>query len=507
MRKRALQQLRQLACTVALLFVGSGMSYAANTCSPAASGGLAASDWRSYCWLDFTGYNATTAASAFGQNFSFALSDGSTLSLNVKATNNKVDSVSAPSWSGAAIGNSAYLGIPGEPILYTTASGTVTLTLSNITVTPPSGVTASTGWAIVAADAESTNGGESLSFTTNKGAWALMQSVPAPSGTAYPTLSGVGSSTVSETGVSGTVGSYIFASNNSPTTVTATLVSGGLQGAMFAVRYAWVSVNKAINGTRLSANDQFKYAITATANGTQLASNTSSGTGGGPFTAAQVTVAAGYPVTLTESMAAGSVSSISAYTSTLTCTNANSGSSTAMPTNAAGPNVNLGTLAFGDGVTCVFTNTAKRPSLTVSKSSTVLSDPVNGSDNPKRIPGSVVSYTITVTNTGTGTVDASSLIITDAIPANTSLYVSSSGGNPIEFIDGSPASGLSFNYASNVSFSNAAGGGSPYTYTPVADAAGFDASVTGIRVAPSGTMNAAGSGNPSFSIRFRVKVK
>ncbi len=37
--------------------------------------------------------------------------------------------------------------------------------------------------------------------------------------------------------------------------------------------------------------------------------------------------------------------------------------------------------------------------ITVTKSSVVISDPVNGGSNPKRIPGAVVEYTITVTNT------------------------------------------------------------------------------------------------------------
>jgi len=38
--------------------------------------------------------------------------------------------------------------------------------------------------------------------------------------------------------------------------------------------------------------------------------------------------------------------------------------------------------------------------ITVTKSSTVISDPVNGATNPKRIPGAVVEYTVTITNSG-----------------------------------------------------------------------------------------------------------
>jgi uncharacterized repeat protein (TIGR01451 family) len=159
-------------------------------------------------------------------------------------------------------------------------------------------------------------------------------------------------------------------------------------------------------------------------------------------------------------------------------------------------------------VTCLFTNTALRPALAVLKISSVLTDPANGAVNPKRIPGSVVLYAVSVTNSGTGTVDGSSLLITDPIPANTSICVSTLCANPVvEFLDGSTPSGLSFSYAANVTYSNAAGGGAPFTYTPVADANGFDSSVTGIRIAPTGTMNAAAIGNPSFTVRFRVRIK
>ena len=496
----------QAAALFILCLVSAGVS--ANTCSSAASPGLAPSDWRSYCWLDFSGFNATTANANAGQNFSFTLGDGSTLTLNLRATTKNLNAVAAPSWSGSAVGNSAYIGIPGTPVLYTTAGGSVTVTLRNITITPPGGVTASGGWAIVAADAESTNNGESVSFTTNGNGWDLMQSVPAASGSTYPTLAGQGTATVSEAGAAGTVGAYIFSSANSPTQVSSTMVAGGLQGVMFAVRYAWVSINKTINGTRLNANDQFNYAVTATANGTTLTSGLTSGTGTGTFTATQVTIAAGYPVTVSESMAAGSASVLSSYSTSLTCTNAASGSPTVMPTAVAATSVNLGNLTYGDGVSCLFTNTAKRPSLTVVKGSEVLTDPVNAATNPKRIPGAVIRYTVNVTNSGTGKVDAGTMVIVDPLPASVIACVSTLCASPIvEFIDGATASGLTFNYAANVSYSNSAGGGAPFTYTPVPDAGGYDAAVTGIRIAPTGTFNAAAGGNPSFSVRFKSKVK
>lgn len=149
-----------------------------------------------------------------------------------------------------------------------------------------------------------------------------------------------------------------------------------------------------------------------------------------------------------------------------------------------------------------------RPALVVQKTGTVLSDPIDGTTNAKRIPGAVVRYVVTTANNGNGTVDSGTLVIIDPVPANTDLYVSTSSGNPVEFIDGVPASGLAFNFATNVAYSNQSGGGSPYTYAPKPDASGFDPAVTGLRVSPSGIMNASsGAGTPSFMVRFRVRIR
>jgi len=148
------------------------------------------------------------------------------------------------------------------------------------------------------------------------------------------------------------------------------------------------------------------------------------------------------------------------------------------------------------------------PILQLTKVSSVLSDPVNGTTGPKAIPGATIQYTISVSNQGIGGVDANSLEVSDPVPANTALYVSTASSDPIAFVDGSPASGLSFNYSADVSYSIQAGGGEPYNYTPVPDAQGFDPLVTGYRVVPSGVMNGdSGSGAPSFNVVFRVRVE
>jgi len=148
------------------------------------------------------------------------------------------------------------------------------------------------------------------------------------------------------------------------------------------------------------------------------------------------------------------------------------------------------------------------PVLQVSKVVQVVSDPINGTTNPRAIPGATMTYVIGVTNQGGGIVDTNTMVITDVVPTNTELYVDTSSGDPISFIDGATPSGLNFSFATDVTFSNQPAGGPPYSYSPVPDAQGFDPLVTGFRVNPSGQMDGAtGGNNPSFDIGFDVRVR
>lgn len=339
-----------------LLFGGSAW---AATCSYATGQGTAPSDYGNYCWIDFAGYSDATARSAGGQNFSYNLPDGSVLAftMNVTATGATpyLHASVSPSWTGAAFGNSAFTGIPASPVLYESQNNaTITVTLSSIALTPPSG--AVSNYAFIAADGESTNSSENLSFTTNGSAWTLLSTVP--NGAYLPTLAGVGSATVTETGTqNGSAGSYVFGTFNNPTQVSATFHGSGLQGVIFGVRFASVSVAKLLNGPRVNAADQFTYSI-QTSTGTVLATGTSSGAGSGPFTIANLpTVAAGYPFVISEKMAAGSVSTLFAYIPSLTCTNNSTGASTTvMPNKLDVYSFTFTTLQFGDAIACVFTN-------------------------------------------------------------------------------------------------------------------------------------------------------
>ena len=380
----------------------------ANTCAPAAVRGTAPSDYQSYCWLDFTGYSDALAQGA-GQPFSFALPDGSTLNLTLQVTTNKSNPALAahavPSWTGSAIGHSGFNNIPGEPVLYETVSGsTVHIALANIAVTPPPGSGSTVSYAIIAADGESSNQNESLSFTTNGLAWQQVAQIP--NGAVFPTVSGTGTATVTETGVAGTVGSFAFASFNNPTLISAVLVGGGLQGPMFAIRYASVAVSSQLNGTRANPGDQFTYRINSVG-GQTFASGTTSGAGPGPFAPAILpTVSAGYPLVINEIMAAGSVSTLANYAASLTCTNLASGtSSTALPANQNATSFTFPSLQYGDSISCVFTNTANRATAGITKT------------GPATVgAGGTLSYSLVAANAGPA--DASGLIVKDPAVAN-----------------------------------------------------------------------------------------
>ena len=329
----------------------------AASCNAAASQGTGGpSNYQTYCWLDFTTYNDTTAHSAGGQAFSFTLPDGGTLAFTLKVSGSTLAGSTSPSWGGAAIGNSGFLTIGGKPLLYQVTTNSVTLTLSSITMTPAAGG-ASSNWALIAADGESSNDGESLTFQTNGGAWALATQVSPTSGSIYPSTTGAGTQIYTITGTTGTVGANVV-TTTAPTTLVASMnSSGGLQGIMLAVRLASIRLSTQVIGARADSADQFKADIKTTTGGTTVATVTSSGTGLGTFAGTTFSTGAPVALTLAESMATGSTYALSHYATALTCTNATSGSGTSMPTAVATASYSLGTLAPGDVVTCTYAAT------------------------------------------------------------------------------------------------------------------------------------------------------
>jgi len=613
---------RLILCFLAMVLAALMASpAAAANCNVATSqGSTGPSNWQTYCWLDFSGYNDTAARSAGGQAYSYTLPDGTVMTFTLNVSGAAIAGSASPTWSGSSVGNSSFLGIAGRPSLYQTAAGTTIATISNIVLTPPAGVSQITGYMFVAADAESSNEGESLRFQTNGGNWVLLDQSGPTSGAVYPTISGTGTNSFNVTGVTGTVGAYVVGSST-PTTLTTTIVGGGLQGVMFAVRFATIRLTMQIAGARVDSTDQFKFDINATSGGTTLATGTSSGTGLGPFTAAVLSTSSAVPVTLAQSMAAGSASAFSRYQSNLTCTNAASGTTTPLPSGVTTTSYSFGALQFGDNVACTFTNTpfphlrltkalgtggrrfttdqftmninqgtttlatttttgtgstvtsgttpllqgsagttytltelgagatsltqytaamactnaatstttlpsivggtitpkmgdvisctitnTRRPqnaTLTLVKTSTVLSDGSNGTTNPKAIPGAIVVYTILVTNTGSSAVDTGTVLLIDSLPA---AMMVGTAANPT-FVQGSPTSGLTFTASNDIRYSNAASVPTAYSgcsYTPTS---AYDPAVKFVCINPKGVMAASTGTPPSFSISFQAQLK
>ena len=154
------------------------------------------------------------------------------------------------------------------------------------------------------------------------------------------------------------------------------------------------------------------------------------------------------------------------------------------------------------------------PVIEISKTVNVIphdSDEVN-TTNPKAIPGAVVEYTISVTNSGLGSTDNDTIVINDPIPENTRLFLT----NPITFSDGTTPSGLSFNFATlasttdDIAFSN--DGGVSTVPLVTLDADGFDATtppINHISINPKGSFRGRinATDTPSFEIKFSVRIE
>ncbi len=149
------------------------------------------------------------------------------------------------------------------------------------------------------------------------------------------------------------------------------------------------------------------------------------------------------------------------------------------------------------------------PPLSITKVSAVFDDPVNGTTNPKAIPGSLVSYTIAVNNPGGLAPDSNSILVSDATPPGLAVHVADigiPGSGPVNFVDGSPPSNLGYTFSNlasptdDVEFSNDSG--ATWVYIPAPDANGDDPQVTNIRIRPQGTMAPAST----FQINLRYRI-
>jgi len=120
------------------------------------------------------------------------------------------------------------------------------------------------------------------------------------------------------------------------------------------------------------------------------------------------------------------------------------------------------------------------------------------------IPGNDVVYTFTVTNTGTGEVDASTIVLEDPLPANLSFYngdfnPANVGMGPFNVSAGT--SGVTCCViGTEVEYSSSLSALASYGYTP---SAGYDPNVKYLRFKPSNAFQ----GSSTMTVSFRAKIK
>jgi uncharacterized repeat protein (TIGR01451 family) len=170
---------------------------------------------------------------------------------------------------------------------------------------------------------------------------------------------------------------------------------------------------------------------------------------------------------------------MSNYDTTYSCTGGISGTGTAV---TLSPSV-------GVSITCTFTNSLKLPLLSIIKSANASA--VN--------PGQTITYTVQITNTGSG--NGSAVVLSDNLSPYSAFGLNTYGINaPFSF--NNAASGLSLGtpqYSSD--------NGSSWSYSPVSGGggapAGYDGIITNWRIPMNGSIVPGGS----FTLNYRVIVK
>ncbi len=146
------------------------------------------------------------------------------------------------------------------------------------------------------------------------------------------------------------------------------------------------------------------------------------------------------------------------------------------------------------------------PLLTAMKSVSMVASSGNASF---AIPGSDVYYTLTVTNSGDGTVDTDTLFLADPIPADVEFYNADiDGGGPatgaVYFTQ--TGAGLTFTLGTDVRYSNAGSAPATFAACVYSPSAGYDPNVRYLCLNPKGKM-LAGTPDPTFSLQFRARIK
>lgn len=126
------------------------------------------------------------------------------------------------------------------------------------------------------------------------------------------------------------------------------------------------------------------------------------------------------------------------------------------------------------------------------------------------IPGNDVIYSITVSNMTDGATDVNSVFLVDTMPSDIAFYngdIDDSGPetNPVSFSQTAGA-GLTFNYATDVGYSNSATKPTSFTQCNYSPTSGYDPTVTHICFNPKDAL-VGGDPDPSFILQFRAMIE
>jgi uncharacterized repeat protein (TIGR01451 family) len=124
----------------------------------------------------------------------------------------------------------------------------------------------------------------------------------------------------------------------------------------------------------------------------------------------------------------------------------------------------------------------------------------SGGASDYAIPGNDVTYSITVTNTGSGPVDANTIEMIDAMPPEISFLTGS-----VVFIDND--SSLTFDPAFDLKFSKAPTAPANFAACTDTPSAGYDPTITFICLAPKGRMSEGTITPSSFTIQFQAGIE
>ncbi len=271
----------KLAMVTLALLCSTNISAQAATCSFATGQGSAPANWTRFCWLDFSTYDSTQVDSGGGQNFIFALNDGSTLAFNfrrISGPSNALRSRTAPTNYGlpygyTPFGYSAFTGISGKPVIRQEGGygQNLLFSISNIILKNSAG-NVIPDFNFIVADGELTGLGEELAFTTDGGNWVIAGLAPSSLGPDYSVVTNTGSA-IQLTGVSSSsYGSHIV-STRGPlnTSISMNYFDGFIGGGGVAIAIinpeADLKITKSNAATSFYAGSSTTYTVTATNSG------------------------------------------------------------------------------------------------------------------------------------------------------------------------------------------------------------------------------------------------